>query len=392
MMRARSLFVRLVSAAVAATALALAAESSAPAELDGRAQDRSACAPPQLGFGVGEGANDPTMPPSTGELRVAMLFVDFAEAPGAFRPESIADAYIPTVVDWYKTVSYGQLQISVKALPQWIRLPRTFSEYQETRFEGAAEAAVAAADPLYDFSGVDALFLITSTESGSLASAVIDHEPLVVDGAAIHGWVWFAAGSPQAARTIVLIHETGHILGLPDLYDVRRPAVGKHRWDVMAAGGSGGMFAWHRWKLGWLAPGEVVCLTRRRTVDVTLAPVERPGGVKAVVYRAPKAAIVVEVRQRLAEDASICRTGVLAYRVDFVKGAPATFGRAGIPIDLWPARPGKSSTCGELWRAPFALGRGNTSRTTAFGVRLRVLRALPDGSYRVRFAPTRSAK
>jgi hypothetical protein len=76
------------------------------------------------------------------------------------------------------------------------------------------------------------------------------------------------------------------------------------------------MHGWHRWKLGWLYDAQIACVPRvgRRTAQVM--PLERAGGVKAVVVRAGQAAYVAEVRQRLAEDRGICQKGVLAYSVD----------------------------------------------------------------------------
>jgi hypothetical protein len=93
---------------------------------------------------------------------------------------------------------------------------------------------------------------------------------------------------------------------------------------------------------------------------------------------------VVEVRARLGIDASLCKAGVLVYRVDFSRGAPASGGRLGPPIDLWPARRGDHARCGQNWRAALALGRGEVARGTAFGLRIRLLARFPDGSYRVR--------
>jgi M6 family metalloprotease-like protein len=345
--------------------------------------DPTECAPPALGFGAGEGANDPRLPPTVGELRIAMLFVDFSDSPGSVAPQAIHGTYVPHVVDWYRRVSYGRLQISVEPVLRWIRLPSTLAEYRQTLFDGAIEAAVQAVDPELDFGRFDALFVITPGEVGPLASTIVDHDPLHVDGAAITSWVWLSARTLDVARANVLVHETGHVLGLPDLYD--ESASSHHRWDVMTASGAGGMFAWHRWKLGWLDGSQIVCL-RRGAATVTLAPVERPGGTKALVFRTRNGAVVVEVRQRLGEDAAICRTGVLLSRVDFLKGSPGRAGGEVVPIRIRAAQGETArnlSRCGPQWRAPFSLRRREPSRVTAFGLRLRLLRAFADGSYRV---------
>jgi M6 family metalloprotease-like protein len=327
------------------------------------------------------------MPPTGGELRAAMLFVDFSDSPGVVAPQAIHDAYVPRLVEWYRTVSYGRLRITVEPYTHWIRAPRSLEEYQQGRFAGAIQAVVEAADPSFDFSSFDALYVVASMPS--LASTVIEHDPIRVDGTAIHVWAWLATGSLERLPA-VLTHETGHVLGLPDLYRERLPS-SKHVWDVMTAAGSGGMFAWHRWKLGWLDGGQVTCLRHRGAIGATLTPLERPGGKKALISRTENAAIVVEVRRAIAEDASLCRGGVLLYRVDFSSGAPANAGHPGLPIELRPARPDdgrRRSRCGVQWRAPFGVGPGRVSRATAWRHELRVLQILPDGSYRVRLTRT----
>jgi len=323
------------------------------------------------------------MPPTVGDLRIAMLFVDFPDSPADIPPQGIYNTHVPRVLDWYRTVSYGRLRIAVEPFPRWIRLPRTLEEYQRERFEGAIQAALAAADPEFDFSSFNALYVIASMPS--LASTIIDDVPLRVDGTAIHSWAWLATGSLERLPA-VLIHETGHVLGLPDLYDERKP-LSQHVWDVMTAAKTGGMFAWHRWKLGWLEDDQITCLTRRGTIETTLTPIEDPGGRKVLISRVGKAAFVVEARRVTAEDASLCRAGVLFYRVDFSAGAPENAGLPGMPIQLRPARRDdgrRHARCGREWRAPFGVGQGQVSRATAWRHELRVVRVLPDGGYRVR--------
>jgi M6 family metalloprotease-like protein len=329
------------------------------------------------------------MPPTRGVLHMAMLFVDFSDSSANVTPQSIYDMHVPPLTEYYRTVSYGRLQVDVVPLLRWLRLPRTLSEYQEDRFVGAVESAVAAADASFDFSSVGGLYLVAAMPS--LASTIVDDVPLRVDGAAIHAWAWLATGSLERLPRVA-IHETGHVLGLPDLYRESIPS-SQHGWDVMTAAPSGGgLFAWHRWKLGWIEPAQIVCLTRRGSVQVTLAPVERSGGRKALFSRVGRTVVAVEVRRQMAEDASICKSGVLFYRVDFDAGAPENVGARRRPVQLQPARkddPRRWNRCGREWRAPYALGRGEVGRASAWGHRLQLLKRLPDGSYRVRVTRVR---
>jgi M6 family metalloprotease-like protein len=345
----------------------------------------SSCAPPALGFGTGEGWNAPELPPTVGDLRIAMLFVDFADSPGSTTPQSIYDTYVPRVVDWYRTVSYGRLHITVTPYPRWIRLPRTLAEYEAQNFEGAVQAAVLATDENFDFGPFRAMYVVPSMPS--LASTIVDDVPIRVDGATLHSWAWLATGSLQRLP-FVAIHETGHLLGLPDLYGGFTS--NQSRWDVMsAAARGGGMFAWHRWKLGWLGVEQIVCVTRRARAEVVLTPLERAGGRKAIVSRVGRAAVVVEVRRPIAEDGSLCLAGVLVYRVDFVTGSPDNAGSRLRPIQVYQARrddPRRTARCGAEWRAPLGLGRGRVTHATTWNHAILVLRRLQDGSYRVRLA------
>jgi len=125
------------------------------------------------------------MPPTIGDVRIAMLFVDFADAPGENSPQSIAAAYVPYVTEWYERVSYGRLLLSVQPVQRWLRLPRTLTAYRGDGFDGAFEAAVAAVEGELDFSGFAAVYLILPRAAGPLASTIVDHEPHAVGGAAI---------------------------------------------------------------------------------------------------------------------------------------------------------------------------------------------------------------
>jgi hypothetical protein len=224
-----------------------------------------------------------------------------------------------------------------------------------------------------------------SPVNGGGVGVLISELPIEADGARIHAWAWLIADETQSQTKdfdAYVVHETGHLLGLPDLYSTGSPRT-FHLWDTMAWGAgsrAGGMFAWHRWKLGWLDASQVACLNGRRSVTATVAPLERPGGTKAIVFRGAKSAYVVEVRQRLAEDAAICRTGVLIYRVLF--DAPS--GSADVYLIRASSEQLQLGTCGPDAAAPFTVRRGRVTRVRVGALRFELLRALPDGSYRVR--------
>jgi M6 family metalloprotease-like protein len=382
--------VHVAFAAVVAVAATLAVASHPVGTLAARVTDAATCDAPTLGLGVGEGRNDSDqMPPWVGELRIAMLFVEFPDAAGTSAPKDIHKGYVPAVVDWYRTVSYGRLRIEVAPVFRWLELPHPSSYYAAGRFDEVARDAVGLADPQADFFGVDALYLVPARSAalGPLGVGIYGR-PIGIDGADIRGEAWLMTDGDAVGNVPYAVHETGHLLGLPDLY-VTGSRSSFHLWDTMATGGTapaiGGMFAWHRWKLEWLDAGQVACLGGRGSRTATITPLERAGGVKALVVRRGDAAYVAEVRQPLAEDAGICRGGVLLSAVDLSRPAKRWALRLLAPR---PDNPRRWARCGPRWNATLRPGPKEVSTLRVGPVRFRVLAAEPDGSYRVRATVT----
>ena len=316
------------------------------------------------------------MPPWVGRLRIAMLFVEFSDARGRTDPQVIYDSYVHRVIDWYRTASYGRLALEVEPLRRWLLMPHPASYYR-----GGGDLtrdAIAAAAPLFDFAGMDALYVVLAGDAG-ITDGWVQLSPYTADGASIRAVAALPTDGPAEGTIPFVTHETGHILGLPDLYVGGRPE-SFHHWDLMA-NPVGGLFAWHRWKLDWIEASQLVCLAGRGTREAVVTPVERAGGIKAVVYRAKSAAYVAEVRHRIAEDARRCAAGVLIYAVKLER----TFDKPA--IRLLPARgddPSRAGACGFRWNATYGLGRGEVSSVRIGTVRFTVRAALADGSYRIR--------
>jgi M6 family metalloprotease-like protein len=169
-----------------------------------------------------------------------------------------------------------------------------------------AQDAVGAADAAVDFSRydsdgdgrVDYLILVHvgsgqefTGEPTDIWSQTLDVAPIgTADGVSIDTFIivpeyWFAT---QFGRmTIgVYVHEFGHLLGLPDLYDYGLDSKGIGDWELMALGmwnGPNGdnsrgespswMSAWSRVALGWVVPEVPVS----DVAGVTLPPVGQAG-------------------------------------------------------------------------------------------------------------------
>jgi M6 family metalloprotease-like protein len=338
------------------------------------------CAPGLPVAGATAGASLPgTVAHSTGELRAAQLLVDFPDAPARY-PVSEHRGVFGPADDWFQAVSYSRLSLRVRSTLSWLRLPRRSSEYQGDAAQLLADA-VAAADPEIDFSTIDVVYIVP-TEGADYNStfAVLNGFGVRADGVEIRYWIpWSNGFGRNTTYAGGLIHETGHLLGLPDLYQVRRFRT-FHFWDVMTDRWPSELFAWHRWKLGWLDPGQVACVTRPGTRVVALTPIETPGGMKAVIVPRGSHVLVAEVRRPIGYDRARCDSGVLIYDVDMTpfKRGPITLYRAHAERE----RP----ACGPYWNAAFDLGprEVKTLRLPTWHVRIDVVSKAAERSYVIR--------
>ncbi len=340
----------------------------------------SACRPAPTVPGVTEGKSEPgTVAPSMGTLRVALLLVHAADA-APDDPAAVARATFDAAAAWFRSVSYGRLDLRVEPTPRSLALPATSAVYATDAVRYLRDA-VAAADPLVDFSEVDAVYLspASRTPVGGTTSAVLNSFGVRADGKEVRFWIPFEPGfAADAGAPGHLLHETGHLLGLPDLY-VRLVPSTFHRWDVMAARWPAELLAWHRWKLGWLDGSQIVCITGRGPRTVTLTPIEPSGGIKAVFVKRGNTIVAVEVRAREGYDVTLCETGVLAYAVD-----QTPFKRS--PVQLYSAQSDRDPPrdCSAKWNAPFDVGRNEKRVLRLAGLRIEVLGKRAGGAYRVR--------
>jgi M6 family metalloprotease-like protein len=304
-----------------------------------------------------------------GRVKAIMLFVDFPNAraednEGIYTDtEPYYDYLAPQAERWFNTSSYHRLRFDIDAPRKWYRMDGTDASYGlgwlnppevQSRY---IQEAVRHADRDVDFSEYDLIHVVPSRNATAIPYSPEwnDYAGRVrEDGRTFYNGVTFGADMWRYEFKIT-VHETFHDFGLPDLYPPPGGGQTIGGWDTMnnLNGPSPDMFAWHKWKLGWLKDSQMRCVSRPGSSTHPLVALEVPGGPKAVVIRTGRyTALVAESRRAIGLDANSCDPGVLIYRLD----ASVPNGDGIVHVrDTWPGsgtvtRPGLP-TCRELDRA-----------------------------------------
>ncbi|WP_164904757.1 M6 family metalloprotease domain-containing protein [Streptomyces cyaneus] len=377
------------------------------------------------------------------KLDAVMVFLSFPDSVPRTTPAELTADHFPATTRFFERASYGRFTLRPHPLRHWIRMPKPSTAYAIQRDWRVADRAaylrdaLAAADRKVDFSRYDVVYFVADPDAPGVdsdATKVVNLDaPLRADGTDIRRVVTVFENHPP--DRLVLAHETGHVFDLPDLY--HRPADGKGDWDTYVGdwdlmGSQFGMapdlFGWHKWKLGWLEPRQVVCVRGKGTrgTRLTLEPLSvGPGGTPvqtgaagaagarwlsgassasgayggvgavgavpgfglgngtklAVVRTGPESALAFEVRGPVGNDVQTCRQGVLVYRVR----SRAESG--GGPVEVIDAHP-RSEACWEesvyppLADAPVGLGESFT--VPGDGVRVEVEGRTASGAWTVK--------
>jgi len=260
-----------------------------------------------------------------------------------------------TVRNYYKEISYGQLDIVTVNLPSttgWTSAPQTYAYYcngqngmgsYPQNSQKLCEDIVDLVNPLVDFSNydndldgfVDALILVHTGPGAEVTwsdNDIWSHKwgivPRSKDGVYISEYCiqpeyWYTPGDITCG---VFCHELGHILGLPDLYDTDTPrdSYGIGKWSLMAYGSWNGPAgrgdypahpdAWSRIRLGFTSAINVVANNN----NALIAGVEGGGD----IYRLWSGGglgdeyFLTETRQKTGYDSYLPASGLLIWHID----------------------------------------------------------------------------
>ncbi|MDD3975897.1 MAG: hypothetical protein PHN22_01885, partial [Candidatus ainarchaeum sp.] len=240
--------------------------------------------------------------PTEGDFTIPVFMVEFSDQPhkaditfedinAAYNDPNYLDENGISVSDYYLHQSYGALNLSFDVYEDWYELPETFEYYKtnnSTQFQMFMDF-LDLVDSEVDFSQYDAdgdgrmegLILI---RSGEVSSQFKNHTR-IMNGSSYNrddtflGNMYVVAsefdegicnmyqqefGFPEDCRmdVQVLIHEFGHILGVPDLYEAHNSHAlgpGLDELTVMAADQTNPNFppnfdVWSKTFFGWINP------------------------------------------------------------------------------------------------------------------------------------------
>jgi|GEM_PF-1180236 len=247
-------------------------------------------------------STEPQPLPSTGTVNLPVVLINYTDTTTEYTTtdfQSLLFGDNPAIAsgpgsmaDFYEEASYGELNLTGgdTGVTGWETADNTHDYYGEnyTRAAELAREAVVEADPEMNFSQYD------NNGDGYVDGVIVVHQgpgqEATGDASDIwsHRWDFTSAGlsayqtdegvtvnsyslQPETYNggitTVgVVAHETGHLFGLPDLYDTNGGSEGIGDWGLMGGGSWNGItragdspahpVAFHKWKQGWVTPTE----------------------------------------------------------------------------------------------------------------------------------------
>lgn len=323
------------------------------------AQNRATCRPAPAGYGASA--------PSTGTLRAAVIFVDFPDYPANGTTQDLYNE-ITDATALYTTMSYGKLNLQmIPHLERFYRMPNTTLSYNFTRSLTTEDHvryikdAINAVGKTVNFTGTNVLYILPPKGATGISfspTAMVSVK--AADGTVIGNTVTYGQDMYNRWGFKTVNHETGHTMGLPDLYPYSGGTtvqwVGGFDMMGLISGQSPDYLAYEKWQLGWIDKAQVNCVDAAGNTTHRISPVEVKAGTTKLVMVPVNStlSVLAEVRSTLGINQNACGTGVLVYQAH--RDIDSGFGPLRV-IDSTPNSGGcDPSNGGELNDAPFKVG------------------------------------
>ena len=314
--------------------------------------------------------------PNLGSQPVLVIFVDFSPSVRVGSTASTLNAKFfgvgSSVKDYYEAVSYGNFSISpapetdtllggdvndgVVSVVLNYAHPNTGGTI-DVRNQNITRDALIAADSFVNFAQFDTngdgtisptelhtVFIVGGYErsfaSSPCGASVWGHRwglssRPILDGKTVGTsytqfgeWHCSASAPPGHAATIgIMVHELGHDLELPDLYDTDGSSQGVGTWSVMSYGSWNGVSLpgdspahfdpWSKYFEGWISP----ILVTTTLTNEPIAQAATTPDVYQFLSGTPTTGeyFLVENRQKIGYDAGLVGSGLLIWHIDASK-------------------------------------------------------------------------
>ncbi len=271
--------------------------------------------------------------PNKGTLNFKVLFAKSSGSTVA-NEKSAEDLYKklqPEIVSsFYNQVSNGSIQkIQFEPYYSWIEFDKLESlkdaagdeiKLVEAEWRTFVSKTLETAEPQIDFTKSDGVMIILDPNSSYLRLGYGLTDEYTVDGKKLSSVVLLGRAYVQVGlrSPYLVIHELGHLFGLPDLYSFQDSTDTVDYFSIMnkAAVGGIGYFGWERFILGWLDEPQIIC-HKAGEVAGNLVPLTKANGLKMIaVPISTSEVLVIENRIKEGIDKMIPNPGIIAYIVD----------------------------------------------------------------------------
>jgi M6 family metalloprotease-like protein len=271
--------------------------------------------------------------PNKGTLNFKVLFAKSSGSTVA-NEKSAEDLYKklqPEIVSsFYNQVSNGSVQkIQFEPYYSWIEFDKLESlkdaagdeiKLVEAEWRTFVSKTLETAEPQIDFTKSDGVMIILDPNSSYLRLGYGLTDEYTVDGKKLSSVVLLGRAYVQVGlrSPYLVIHELGHLFGLPDLYSFQDSTDTADYFSIMnkAAVGGIGYFGWEKYILGWLDDPQMIC-HKAGEVTGNLVSLTKTNGLKMIaVPISSSQVLVVENRTKEGIDKMIPNPGIIAYVVD----------------------------------------------------------------------------
>ena len=279
-----------------------------------------------------------------GTVKIAVIPVDFENAPGEGSPEDLYKDDIQKMVEWADYFSRGKMNYEIEFnAPEWIRAPRGAEWYTctdcqkgsirdlQSPAQGAQEM-ISAADESYDFEGVEIVYFVFPYEAErDFGTATYGrNEKFATDEGAMEASIYGEMGGgvgAQSDRSVIWDHAVHEMLHYQGFVGHGPSNWTGHYITVNQWGPSKAVSSWEGFLNEWFDEQEILCLdsaSLNGDIFVTLDPITNFGPKhESVMIRLNDEEIIVVERHKKGPFTTICTDcyspvseGFVAYRVN----------------------------------------------------------------------------